>query len=404
MKTKSMIALAVALTVSSARAEVFIGHLVDFSGPSAFVGKYYGSGVADSLKYIVEQGGPVADMIRYETVDYAYEIPKAIEQYQQWRTDDDLVALQGWGTGDTEALIEFVARDQVPVFSASYSGYLTDPTGKNPSTKAAAPYNFFYGPSYSDGCRALVQWAKEDWQQSGKSGKAKFIHLGDQHPYPESPRRACAEYAAEIGLEVLSPMVVSRADGDFTAQCMQLKEKAADYAFIANNGHGVASFLKSCAAVESEVKFIANIWAGDKPTMEAAGDGVEYYFVSATPFWGDRAPGMKLVAEIAGGDEFRTHHYIRGVCSTFYMAEAMEWALENTGDISGAAIKQGMYARTDWVPKGLEGVCAPSTWTAEDHRGTTTVNVYHGINRGGSVAITRVYQTTLPRRDDWLGY
>jgi hypothetical protein len=68
-----------------------------------------------------------------------------------------MVALQGWGTGDTEALIGFVAEDKVPVWSASYSGHLTDPTGKNPDTKKPAPYNFFYGPSYTDACRAMVQ-------------------------------------------------------------------------------------------------------------------------------------------------------------------------------------------------------------------------------------------------------
>jgi hypothetical protein len=39
---------------------------------------------------------------------------------------------------------------------------------------------------------------------------------------------------------------------------------------------------------------------------------------------------------------------------------------------------KGIYAKQDWVPKGLEGVCIPSTWTPTDHRGTMTVS----INRG----------------------
>ena len=39
---------------------------------------------------------------------------------------------------------------------------------------------------------------------------------------------------------------------------------------------------------------------------------------------------------------------------------------------------KGIYAKQDWVPKGLEGVCIPSTRTPTHHRGTMTVS----INRG----------------------
>lgn len=386
--------------------EVFVGQLKDLTGPTAFVGKPYSGGVVDAMNYIIAQGGELGDVLRFESVDYSYKVPQAIAQYKKWRANDNMTAMQGWGTGDTEALIGFVAKDEVPTYSASYSGHLTDPVGKNPDTKKPAPYNFFYGPSYSDGCRALVKWAREDWDASGKTGAPKFVHVGDKHPYPEAPRKACGEYAAELGFEILPPVVVSMKPGDFKSQCLTIKGNEANYAYVANLGPSVVSLVKSCAtAGTSDVKFIANIWAGGKRTLEAAGDGAQYHFVAATPFWDDDLPGMRFVREqIAGDDSFRAHHYIRGVCSVFYMKEAMEWSLANTGEITGPGIKQGMYARKDWVPKGLEGVCLPSTWTSEDHRGTMTVNVYHGVNEDGVVTIAKVGETTLPRRDDWLGY
>ena len=402
-KTALLLALAL-IAPATAADKVFVGHLQDLTGPTAFVGKYYGPGVADSLNYIIKQGGPVGELLDFESVDYSYKVPQAVAAYKKWRGRHDMTAMQGWGTGDTEALISFVAKDQVPTFSASYSGHLTDPTGLNPNTKKPAPFNFFYGPSYSDGCRALAQWAADDWQQSGAAGKPKFVHVGAEHPYPKAPQKACAEYAAELGFEVLPEVVVSMKPGDFKAQCLTIKESDAGYAFLANLGPSVVSLLKSCATVGTTAKFIANIWAGDKLTLEAAGDGANYHFVAASPFWDDDAPGMKLVRDIAGDDSFRTHHYIRGVCSVFYMKEAMEWALANKGEITGEGIKQGMYARSDWVPEGLEGVCIPSTWTEKDHRGTMTVNVYRGVNQGGEAIISKVAQTTLPRRDDWLGY
>ncbi len=141
-----------------AQDKVFVGHLADYTGATSFVGKHYGPGVRDAVDYINANGGAAGTIIDMETVDYAYKIPDAIANYKRWK-GKGMVFLQGWGTGDTEALIGFVADDKVPVLSASYSGHLTDPAGKNPNTKKPAPYNFFYGPSYTDACRAMVQWA-----------------------------------------------------------------------------------------------------------------------------------------------------------------------------------------------------------------------------------------------------
>ncbi|MGI9337580.1 MAG: ABC transporter substrate-binding protein [Gammaproteobacteria bacterium] len=408
MKKLVLFAAAAMLAIApaaNAADKVFVGHLRDYTGATAFVGKHYGPGVLDALNYIIKEGGAVGKLMEFESVDYSYKIPQAVAQYNKWRArDGGMTALQGWGTGDTEALISFVARDQIPTFSASYSGHLTDPTGINPATKKPAPYNFFYGPSYSDGCRALVQWAFDDWQKIGDGNKPKFVHAGANHPYPEAPKKACAEYAAELGFEVLPPVVVSMKPGDFKAQCLTMQEQGTNYAFLANLGGSVVSLLKSCATVGTTFKFLGNIWAGDRLTMESAGEGAAMHFVAATPFWTSDAPGMKLVHAIAGSDDFRPHHYIRGVCSAFYMKEAMEWALENNGEITGAGIKQGMYARTNWVPKGLEGVCIPSTWTEKDHRGTMRVNVYSGVVKNGKAEVSKVAETTLPRREDWLGF
>ena len=383
--------------------KVFVGQLMDLTGPTAFVGVPYGEGARAALQHIINEGGPLSELLEFESVDYSYKVPQAISQYKSWQSRD-ITAMQGWGTGDTEALIDFVARDQVPTYSASYSGHLTDPTGFNPATKKPAPYNFFYGPSYSDGCRALVQWAKEDWDASGAEGKPKLVHVGDNHPYPEAPRKACTEYAVELGFEIMPRVVVSMRPGDFKAQCLTVKNGGAHYAFLANLGPSIVSLLQSCSTVGVEAKFIANIWAGGRLTLEDAGDGADYHFVAATPFWDDNVPGMDLVRRIAGGAGFKPHHFIRGVCSVFFMKEAMEMALAANDEITGEGIKHAMYEKEDWVPQGLEGVCIPSTWKPDDHRGTMTVNVYRGRNEGGSIMIERVATTTLPRRKDWLGY
>lgn len=386
-----------------------VGNLVDFTGNTAVVGKVYGQAKVDALEYINKHGGIGGKQIEFETVDYSYVVPRAISTYKKWKSQDEVVAIQGWGTGDTEALISFVADDQIPYFSASYSGHLTDPTGKNPDTKKPAPYNFFYGPSYSDGARALIQWAAEDWKQKGKEGAPKYVHMGDNHPYPNAPKAAGESYAKEMGFEVLPAIQYSLAPADFKAQCLSLKESGANYAFLANTSGSNISLLKSCDTVGVDTQFMANVWGYDENVMKAAGaagDGVVWVMGAAK--WGADAPGMKLVQEISkmsdpSGEEYRPVHYMRGICSVYYMKEAMEMAAEMEGGITGPNIKEAMYKKTEWVPEGLEGVCLPSTWTRDDHRGTTNVFVYRGLTEGGKTDMENIYTADIPRKEEWLG-
>ena len=53
----------------------------------------------------------------------------------------------------------------------------------------------------------------------------------------------------------------------------------------------------------------------------------------------------------------------------------MEQAM-NDEDFSGEGIKKAMYKKPNWVPKGLDGVCLPSTWKEDDHRGLMDVPIY----------------------------
>ena len=57
------------------------------------------------------------------------------------------------------------------------------------------------------------------------------------------------------------------------------------------------------------------------------------------------------------------------------MRDAM-LAADKAGAITGPSIKKALEEMRDHVPAGLEGVCLPTTFTPEDHRGTTTVILY----------------------------
>jgi len=414
MRKGTTLAVAIAMAVGGFAAgpvaadTIKVGNIVDFTGRTAVVGKVYGQAKVDAMNWINENGGVNGKMLEVDTVDYSYQVPRAIQAYKKWQSEGDVVAIQGWGTGDTEALVTFVAKDQIPYYSASYSGHLTDPQGKNPNTTKPAPYNFFYGPSYSDGVRGLIQWAAEDWKAKGGSGAPKYVHMGDNHPYPNAPKKSGEEYAAELGFEVLPAIQYSLAPSDFKAQCLALKESGANYAFLANTSGSNISLLKSCDTVGVDVQFMANVWGYDENVMAAAGtaaDGVAWVMGSAA--WGADVPGMKKIEEISKlGDpsvDYRAVHYMRGVCSVFYMAEAMAIADGMDGGITGENIKKAMYERQGWVPEGLDGVCLASSWSPDDHRGTNKVYVYRGLTAGGASDMEEVYVAEIPRKDEWLG-
>lgn len=81
LATTLVLSSALFTTASWAKDSVFVGHLVDFSGPTAYVSKPYGSGVRDALQWINQNGGINGTELEFETVDMAYKVPVAISNY-----------------------------------------------------------------------------------------------------------------------------------------------------------------------------------------------------------------------------------------------------------------------------------------------------------------------------------
>jgi branched-chain amino acid transport system substrate-binding protein len=416
------LALGLALGLPARAADVPIGHLADQSGATSDVGVPYAQGVADALAWINRKGGVAGQKLAVESVDYGYQVPRAVAQYKKWTSGRDrVVAIQGWGTADTEALSAFVSKDEIPYISGSYAAQVSDPTGASGKAKAA-PYNFFYGPTYSDGLRAMLIWAAQDWKAKGKPGKPKYVHMGGNHPYPNSPKEAGEAMARDLGFEVLPAIVFALAPGDYTAQCLTAKNAGVNYAYLGNTGDSNISLLKSCKAAGADIQFMGNVWGMDENAAKAAGaaaDGVVFPVRTAAVTGGD-APGLKTVAEISkesdpAGTAYRPVHYLTGVCAALYMTEAIAWAKDN-GGVSGPNIRKGFYQKKGWVPAGMEGVCVPSTWSDQDHRGMMSVHIYRArvtgptdgpladLIKAGTVKLEPVKTVDLPRKPEWFGW
>ena len=427
MKALLALAATIALTVPAmAQQRIPVGHLMDNSGATSDVGVPYGQGVADTLAWVNQTrqgvGGRQLNVLGF---DYGYQAPRAVSQYQAWTGRERVVAIQGWGTADTEALVRFVNRDRIPFISGSYSAALTDAGGKSGRAGVeASPYNFFFGPSYSDALRGMLRWAADDWKARGGSGRPKYVHMGGNHPYPNSPKEAGEAMARELGFDVVPAIQFALAPGDYTAQCLTLRQQGVNYAYLGNTAGSNISVLRACQAAGVQVQFMGNVWGMDENAMKAAGTAANgvVFPVRTQVVTGQDAPGMEAIRAISrisdpAGTAYRPVHYLAGACAAMLMVEAMDTAAANGGQVTGERIQKGFYERTNWVPRGFEGVCTPSTFTAEDHRGTMRVAIYRAVVTGdtaqgsvgeliraGTMRLEPVTTVELERKRELLGW
>lgn len=382
---------------------VRVGNLVDYSGRTSVVGRVYGKGKEDAVRYINTHGGINGVMIDLLTVDYAYVLPQAVTAYDQWKKDGGVVAIQGWGTADIKALRDLVTRDHVPFFSAGFDIDRTEMTSPGPDGEIGAPYHFFVGPSAIDGVKALLQWAQQDWWAEGTQGQPAYVHMGDGSDFATATQAPGESYAKDLGFKVL-PAIKYGTPEDDKAACEALKADGANYAYLANPSEANLSLLTTCRDMGVTTHFMTNIWGYDRRLMKKAGkaaDGVVW--VMPTAAWGEDVPGMPLLEAIAaqGGDtgdkEPKSIHYIQGVCAVYFMKDAMERASFMPGGITGDNIRLGMYEKKTWAPLGLEGVCNRGTWSPTDHRGITGVWIYMGHVSDKGSSMERVFTALVPK-------
>jgi branched-chain amino acid transport system substrate-binding protein len=385
---KKLVAIAVAamflLTAGQAFAkELYIGVLSDLTGGTAAVGTPYGAGVMAAGKYLNSQGGVAGYTLKLDQVDYAYKVQQALSAYKKFK-GNGMVALQGWGTGDTEALTKTVAKDKIPTFSASYSAHLTDPT--------KAPYNFFIAADYSTQARGALKYIKNNWKEKRAP---RLALLYPDHPYGLSPIPAIKAYAKELGFDLVGEEVVGLRAMDATTQLLSLQKKKPDFAWIGGTTSSAAVIMKDAKKLKMDTVFISNIWGADENIFKLAGDAANGNISLQTAVvWGADVPGMKVLKEFTGNEAQMTH-FIRGFASMMTMAEGIKIAAAK-GEVTGPSIKAALETLKDYSPMGLT---PPLTYTGKDHRPNLSVNIYKLMD--GKMELQET--VTLDRRADWLG-
>jgi branched-chain amino acid transport system substrate-binding protein len=390
MRSAMRLAMAVAVlaTGQSLAQEIKVGGLFCLTGNTSDVGIPYAQGVRDYVALTNSKGGVNGKKIKLLDVDYGYKIPEAVSAYKRMK-EEQVVLINGWGSGDTLAMKEFITADKIAYVSASFTADLTDP--------AKTPYNFFVAPTYSDQLRAWLSWVKEDWKDKTRAPKVAFFY-GD-NAYGKSPLIAGRAYAKENGIEVVDEEILPANFQDATSQLLNMKQKGADYAYINVTVTGVSLVLKGAKALGLTTKFGSNPYGFSEVLPLVAKEAAEGVtgVMPHVPY-GTPVPGMKALEDFHKANHPTDTHdamYVRGWTGAIVWVEALKRA-DKAGQLTGEGVRAALETFKDF---DLGGLANPVTWTGTDHRSSTKTAVF--IIKGGKLVKVKDYD--MPRKAEWLG-
>jgi branched-chain amino acid transport system substrate-binding protein len=344
-----------------------IGVLADLTGPTADIGTPYNEGMLGYVDWLNAEGGIEGRDVEALSKDYGYDVPTAERLYKEY-INEGVVAIQGWGTGDSEALMNKVAADELPFMSASYAEILTDPE--------QAPYNFVVAPTYSDQARVGLNWIAED---AGESADVAYFH--NDSPFGTAPIKDARAWISERELDLsMETYAMPAGSANYIGVLAQAKSQGAKYVLMHDTFSPAAQVAKDIKAQGLDMQLVCLNWCADETFINIAGPAAEGAAL-VQPF----AP---ITADLEGHDPIQEFlkgkgssldkeglHYAQGWYTMHVMAEGIRQALENGDELSGPAIKEALETMGPIDTGGVIGT-GEVEFSAESHRGSTGTGIY----------------------------
>jgi branched-chain amino acid transport system substrate-binding protein len=349
-----------------------IGVIADLTGATGDVGTPYNRGMMAYVDWINSEGGIDGREIEATSKDYAYDVPTSERLYKEY-VNKGAVAIQGWGTGDSEALMSKVSADELPFMSASYAEVLTDPE--------EAPYNFVVAPTYSDQMRVALNWIAED---AGGATQVAFFH--NDSPFGLAPLQDGMDWIDENSLDLaMRAYPMASGSANYVGLLSQAKSQGAKYIVIQNVSSPAAQVAKDLAAQNLDAKIVCLNWCADELFLDTAGAAAEGHILVQpfAPATAD-APGNEVVEEYlqANGSSLEEEglHYTQGWYTMHIMAEGIAAALEEGDELTGEAIRDALETMGAVDTGGVVGT-GEVEFSSDSHRGSTGSGIY--VAEGG---------------------
>jgi branched-chain amino acid transport system substrate-binding protein len=349
-----------------------VGIIADLTGATGDVGTPYNEGMLGYIEWRNADGGIDGREIEANSKDYAYDVPTAERLYKEY-LDDGAVVIQGWGTGDSEALMNKVSADELPFMSASYAEPLTDPE--------QAPYNFVVAPTYSDQMRVALNWIAED-----AGGPAQVAMFHNDSPFGLAPLEDGQAWIGDQGLDLtMQSYAMPAGSANYVGLLSQANSQGAKYIVIQNVSSPAAQVAKDIQAQGLDMTIVCLNWCADEQFIDTAGDAAEGHIL-VQPF----AP---ISADLDGHQDIEAFleskgsslddeglHYAQGWYTMHVMAEGIGQALENGDELTGASIKEALETMGGIDTGGVLGT-GEVEFSADSHRGQTGTGIY--VAEGG---------------------
>lgn len=341
-----------------------IGGLFDLTGATSEVSIPYAEGIRDYVLVCNEQGGINGRRLELIDRDYGYNIDRARKVYRELVDEEDVLVVMGWGTGDTEALREVVAEDEIPFMSASYADSLT--------VVEHAPYNFVVGVTYSDQMRIALRFIHDNWTLSSRAARVAFVY--SETPFGTSPIESGRESARELGLELVAEEVVSLSTVDATDRVLAMAEKEPDFMVVQESTSAASAIVQAVDRLELSCQIILLNWAADEKLIDLCGVASEGV-MGMMPFvpFSHEIHGfdrMRRQAETRGHSSDRLSiRYVQGWLTMHVMAEGIRRC---KNDLTGVGVRRGLESiqRLD-----LDGIAAPVGFSARSHKGMRALRI-----------------------------
>lgn len=362
-----------------------VGIIADLTGATGDVGTPYHEGMMGYIDNLNAKGGIKGRKIEAMANDYAYKVPAAEELYKKY-VNDGAVVIQGWGTGDSEALRKKVAADKLPFMSASYAEPLTDPK--------ESPYNFVVAPTYSDQMRVALNWIAQDSKAAGAKAQVAVFH--HDSPFGLAPVADGQKWVTEKTLNLGYKAYPMPKTPNQVGLLTQAKAQGAKYIVIQNVSSPAAQVAKDIKAQGLDMKIVCLNWCSDELFIKTAGATNAEGHIMISPVAPPTAnkPGhasIETYLKSKGSSlEEKGLHYAQGWYTMDVMAKGIEKALGAGGELDGEKIKAALETM-DAVDTG--GVLGAGTvkFTAESHRGSTGTGIYQV--KGGQLTELAANQT-----------
>lgn len=352
-----------------------IGIIADLTGATGDVGTPYNQGMLAYIEHINAEGGVEGREIAAESNDYAYEVPQAEQLYEQY-VNNGVLAIQGWGTGDTEALSGSVANDELPFMSGSFAEPLTDPE--------EAPYNFVVAPTYSDQMRIALNWIAED---SGGGAEVAVFH--NDSPFGQAPVADGEAWISEQGLDLgYQSYAMPAGQANFVGLLSQAQSQGAQYIVIQNVASPAAQVARDIADQGLDMRIVCLNWCGNELFIDTAGAEVAEGHVLIQPF----AP---MSAEKEGHEVITTYleeqgtdpetigtSWVQGWYVMHVMTEGIRHTLSEGEELTGPNLRASLETMGGIDTGGVVGE-GTVEFSEDSHRGSTGTGIYQA--QGGQM-------------------